>query len=231
MAIPHSIDNPVFVFHIDVVLLSLFALYVALTLPRSLVRLFQHSEILNGSFLRSGTAPPPIRQHRSHTYDSSGATKKRPIRSTNTSSTVRALVDIPGDRVEGKGGKSSKAQHLTHIIPLRAAAAADTKGSLSRRPAPSPRRPSRVPRWMRILCPTLAYALNFRVAPGVSFGNLLVLLTYAAVILYASLRYPDPLANPWRFGSLAISQVPIAVALAGKTNLLGLACGASYEKV
>jgi hypothetical protein len=201
-----------------------------LTLPRSFVRLFRHSEILNGSFLRSGAAPHSIRQHKSYSHGSSVATKKRPIRSTNMSPTVRTLIDIP-DGVEGKGGKSSKAQHLTLIIPLRAAAAADSEGSLSHRSAPSPHRPSRVPRWMRILCPTLAYALNFRVAPGVSFGNLLVFLAYAAVMLFASLRYPDPLANPWRFGPLAISQVPIAVALGGKSNLLGLACGAGYEKV
>ncbi|KAF8504342.1 hypothetical protein F5888DRAFT_1655000 [Russula emetica] len=84
---------------------------------------------------------------------------------------------------------------------------------------------------MRILRPTLAYALNFRVAPGISFGNLLVFLVYTALMLYASLRPPNPLVNPGSLGYLAISQVPIAVALAGKTNWLGLACGLGYEKV
>jgi hypothetical protein len=84
---------------------------------------------------------------------------------------------------------------------------------------------------MRILRPTVAYALNVRVAPGISFGNLLVFLIYAAIMLYASLRSPNPFVNPQRLGNLAISQVPIAVALVGKTNLLGLACGLGYEKV
>jgi hypothetical protein len=84
---------------------------------------------------------------------------------------------------------------------------------------------------MRILHPTLAYALNFRVTPGISFGKLLVFLAYAALILSASLCRPNPLTNPQLIGYLAMSQVPIALVLAGKTNWLGLACGVGYEKV
>jgi len=84
---------------------------------------------------------------------------------------------------------------------------------------------------MRILRLTLACNLNFRVAPGISFGNLLVFLIYAPLMLYASLSSTNPLTSPHRTGYLAISQVPIAVALAGKTNWLGLACGLGYEKV
>ena len=79
--------------------------------------------------------------------------------------------------------------------------------------------------------PTLAYALNFRVAPGFSFGKLLVLLAYAAIMIYASLRRSDPFSDSLRTGYVAISQIPIAVALAGKTNWLSWACGVGYEKV
>jgi hypothetical protein len=229
------INVPLFVFHIDVVLLSLFAFYVALTLPRALVRLFQPSELLNGFFLRSGTAPrtstPPL--HRSDTRGrSGGATRTKPMRSTSTrtNQTGRTLVDIPED---GEGGKNSKAL----IIPPRpvtaaAAAATTTRGSRSRRSPPSPRRvPTRVPRWTTIFHPTFAYALNFRVAPGFSFGKLLVLLAYASLMLYASLYRSNPFADPLRTGWVAISQIPIAVALAGKTNWLSWACGVGYEKV
>jgi ferric-chelate reductase len=218
---PQSINTPVFIFHIDVVLLGLFALYVVLTLPRALVYLFQNSEIQNSFFLRSesGAAPRTTSRHRADTHGSSGVTN------TPTSPSLPALVDIPENGVEGEKGKSSEAQCPALIIPPRAAGAADVKGF------PSRRVPTRVPRWMRILHPTLAYALNFRVAPGFSFGNLLVLLVYTALMLYASLRRPNPFSNPLRIGYLAISQVPIAVALAGKTNWLGLACGLGYEKV
>ena len=136
------------------------------------------------------------------------------------------VADIADDVIEGEKDMSSEALRPALIIPPRAAVAtADVEGS------PFRRVPVRVPNWMRILRPTLSYALNFRVAPGFSFGNLLVLLVYTALILYASLRRPNPFVNPQRIGYLAISQVPIAVALAGKTNWLGLACGLGYEKV
>jgi hypothetical protein len=141
---------------------------------------------------------------------------------------VPALVYIPEYGVEGEKGKGSEAQYPALIIFPRAAAAAaaaDVKGPLSRRI------PMLVIRWIRFLRPTLAYALNFRIAPGISFGNLLVFLVYNTLMLYASLRRPNPLTNPQRLGYLAISQVPFAVALAGKTNWLGLACGLGYEKV
>jgi hypothetical protein len=220
--LPQPANISLFVFHIDAVLIGIFAVYVAFTLPHALIRLFQHSEILNGFYLHAGSGS-----------GSPGATKMELIRSTNTptSPTVRALVDITGNGVEGEGGKSSEPQSLT-LITTPHAATADSKDSLTPRSIPSPRRiPSHVSRWRTILRPTLAYALNYRVAPGLSFGNLLVLLAYNSVILYAFLRYPNPLANAWRFGPLAISQVPIAVALAGKTNWLSLASGAGYEKV
>jgi ferric-chelate reductase len=230
MAVP--INNPVFVFHVDVVLLSLFAFYVALTLPRALVRLFQPSELLNGFFLRSGTAPTS--QHRSGTRSRSG-TRTKPIRSTSTrtNQTGHTLVDLPEDGIANEWVKSSKAQRPALVVPPRGNGN-NTRGSRSRsrQPAPSPRRgPTRVPRWTTILHPTLAYALNFRVAPGFSFGKLLVLLAYAAITIYASLRRSDPFSDSLRTGYVAISQIPIAVALAGKTNWLSWACGVGYEKV
>jgi ferric-chelate reductase len=236
MAIPHSISNPVFVFHIDVVLLSLFALYVALTLPRALVRLFQPSELLNGFFLRSGKAPAPTSHHRSGTRSRSGLTRNKPIRSTSTrtNQTGGTLVDLPEDGIASEWVKSSKAQRPALIIAPRGNGNGTRSRSRSRshQSAPSPRRgPTRVPRWTTILHPTLAYALNFRVAPGFSFGKLLVLLVYAGIMIYASLCGSDPFSDSLRTGYVAISQIPIAVALAGKTNWLSWACGVGYEKV
>lgn len=225
---PQGINLPPIVRQIDVVVLGLFALYVVLTLPRSLFRLFQHSEIFNGFFLRrSSAAPPSLRQLISHTpHDSSGVAKKTirlPV--ALTTPTVDKLGEAPEYSVEDKRHRSCKSQRRAFTIPARAPAAAKPKGFLSCRV------PSRVLRWIRILHPTLAYALKFRVAPGISFGNLLVFLAYAALILSASLSRPNPLANPQIIGYLAISQIPIALVLAGKTNWLGLACGAGYEKV
>ena len=79
--------------------------------------------------------------------------------------------------------------------------------------------------------PTIVYAFNYRIAPGFSFGKLLVLLAYATVMSYASLLRSNPFTDPVRTGYVAMSQIPIAVALGGKINLLSWASGVSYQKV
>ncbi len=157
--------------------------------------------------------------------------------STRTNQTGHTLVGLPEDgiTVTGEWSKSSKTQRPALIIPPRSNSNG-TRGSHSRsrshRPEPPPRRgPTRVPRWTTILHPTLAYMLNFRVAPGFSFGKLLVLLAYAGLMIYASLCRSDPFSDSLRTGYVAISQIPIAVALAGKTNWLSWVCGVGYEKV
>jgi ferric-chelate reductase len=224
-----------FVFHIDVVLLSLFAFYAALTLPRALVRLFQPSELLNGFFLRSGT----LRTHHqaADAHGRSSSTRRaKPIRSTSTrtNQTGRTLVDVPEDAENGNGkvpgGGRAGGAHASRpalVIPSRGHASHRSAPSSSQHRAP----PTRVPRWTTIVHPTLAYALNFRVAPGFSFGKLLVLVVYAGLMFYASLRRSNPFTDPVRTGYVAMSQIPIAVALAGKTNWLSWACGVGYEKV
>ncbi|KAI0300107.1 ferric reductase like transmembrane component-domain-containing protein [Multifurca ochricompacta] len=223
----HKINVPLFVFHIDILLLSLFALYVAFTLPRALVRLFQPSEILNGFFLRSGTSPaPPERSGstrilkqadkigRSGTVTRSNSnTRSQPIRSTSTRTnhSTRTLVDVPEDA------------NLPDPFPAIVTPCA--------RGSHKSRAPTRVPRWTTIIHPTFAYALNFRVFPGFTLGKFLVLLTYGVIMLYASLFSSSPFTDPVRTGYVAMSQIPIVMALAGKTNWLSWVCGVGYEKL
>jgi ferric-chelate reductase len=213
---PHQIDVPRFVFHIDILLLILFAVYVVLTLPRALVRLFQPSEFLNGLFLRSGASrASPERSNKARTLGRSGTTTKPdPVRSksTRTNHTTHTSVDAPED--------DKAPQTFQALVIPRARGSQKLHGP-----------PTRVPNWTTIVHPTLAYALNFRVSPGFSFGKLLVLLAYAVIILYACLIQSDPFIDPVRTGFVAVSQIPVAVALAGKTNWLSWLCGVGYEKV
>jgi hypothetical protein len=209
------INVPYFVFHIDVLLLSLFALYVALTLPRALVRLFQPSEFLNGLFLRSGASRPPERGNSSRSLGrSSTVTKTDPMRSKSTraNNSSRTLIDVPED--------DKVPETFRALTILRARGSQKSHGP-----------PTRVPHWTTIVHPTFAYALNFRVSPGFSFGKLLVLLAYAVIVLYACFLRSDPFADPLRSGYVSMSQIPIAVALAGKTNWLSWLSGVGYEKV
>ncbi|KAI9437377.1 hypothetical protein F5148DRAFT_1154396 [Russula earlei] len=115
--------------HIDVILLSLFAIYAALTLPRAL--------ILNGFFLHSGSSRPHnnTNLHRADTHGRSGTTRTRPIRSTSTrtNQTMRTLVDMPEDEEDVAGGvamaKNKNKARAALITPPRTAAATTTGGA------------------------------------------------------------------------------------------------------
>src|SRR6266404_1981117 len=207
----HVVNLPAFAFRIDVVLLGLFALYVALTLPRALVRLFQPSEILNGFFLRSGAQRSP------------------PSRNNSTRST-RTLI-----RAEtlGRSGTITKSRappmdHSTSAgktMDTDAFTAVVTPVARRARGAQQASAPTRVPRWTTIVHPSIAYALNFRVSPGFSLGKLLVLVAYGLVVLYACVFRSNPFTDFYRTGYIAASQIPVVVALAGKSNLLSWVSG------
>jgi len=227
----HRIDAFIFVFHIDLLLLCLFALYVVFTIPRALVYFFQPSEFFNGFFLRSGSLNVP---HQGDTLGRSGTTRgTKPMRSisTRTNQTAHTLFDKSGNGAGGGGGgnwktPSSPASPPALIVPPL------TGPGLSRRHITTPRRaPTRVPRWTTIVHPSLSYVLNFRIAPGFSFGKLAVILAYTTVVLYAFLYRSNPFTDPVRAGYVVMSQIPIVVALAGRTNILSWMGGVGYQKV
>ena len=219
----HKVNVPAFAFHINVLLLGLFALYVASTLPRGLVRLFQPSEIFNGFFLRSGAQPTP------------------PGRSNSTRTLLRAdTIGRSGTVTISKG--NANAPPVQHSTGAHAALCEDSKVTDAfptlvtpvanrARGAQQLYAPTRVPRWTTIVHPSLAYALNVRVSPGFSLGKLLVLLAYGLIVLYACFFRSNPFIDANRTGYIAVSQIPIVVALANKSNWLSWMSGIGYEKV
>jgi ferric-chelate reductase len=90
--------------------------------------------------------------------------------------------------------------------------------------------PPHVPEWPAIARP-LGGFLRFRVAPSYSLGQFLLVLGYSAVMAYSWFYKSNPFADPNRTGFVAVSQLPIIIALATKNNLVGLFLGAGYEKV
>ena len=74
-------------------------------------------------------------------------------------------------------------------------------------------------------------SFNFRVSPDFSLGKLLVLVTYGLIVLYGCLYRSDPFPDYDRTGNIVVSQVPVVMALAGKSNWLSWLSGVGYEKV
>ncbi|KAI0055968.1 hypothetical protein BV25DRAFT_1668797 [Artomyces pyxidatus] len=194
----HPLDVFKFVFHIDLLLLGLFAVYVLSTLPRALARFSRPSELLDGLFIRTGYQPVSIAHVRRQ--------------STRTHRRVRTIR------------QPSEDEHtvVSHAYVMHASSSAAPTASTA---------PMRVPRWTTLVHPLMAYALNYRVSPGLSIGKLVTLSIYFGINLYAGIYRSNPFTDPIRTGYVAMSQVPIVVALAGKNNWLSWACGVGYEKL
>lgn len=222
---PPTVDVPALAFHIDILLLGLFVLYAVSTLPRALVRLFQPSEIFNGFFLRSSA------QHTS------------PWRSTSTRALLRRDTLGRSDTVATSQGHANT--EPVHNSTAGALAAVDeernnTDGGFPALVTPVANRvrgtqpcyvPTRVPRWTTVVHPSLACALNYRVSSGISLGRILILMAYGIIVLYACLVGSNPFDDSNRWGYIAVSQIPIVVALANKSNWLSWVSGVGYEKV
>ncbi|KAH9074775.1 hypothetical protein EDB83DRAFT_2515632 [Lactarius deliciosus] len=219
----HKVNAPAFVFHIDVLLLGLFALYVASTLPRALVRLFQPSEIFSGIFIRSGVQrTPPGRSNSTRTLlraDTRGRSGTVTISKGNA--IAPPVHNSTGGAHAALGEDNKTTEAFSALVTPVANRARGAQQSYA---------PTRVPRWTTIVHPSLAYALNFRVAPGFPLRKLLVLLAYGLIMLYASFFRSNPFKDPNRTAYVAVSQIPIVVALANKSNWLSWLSGIGYEK-
>ncbi|KAG6876311.1 hypothetical protein C0993_004095 [Termitomyces sp. T159_Od127] len=77
----------------------------------------------------------------------------------------------------------------------------------------------------------LVMLLRVRLSPGFSVAQAAIMASYFAALLYAGLYKSSPFSDPVRTGWVAVSQLPIAIALATKNNILGSLMGFAYEKV
>jgi uncharacterized membrane protein len=90
---------------------------------------------------------------------------------------------------------------------------------------------TRVPTWSSVLYP-ISSIFEYPLTPGYSFGQIVLLLGYLAIVLAAELwNWQSPFTNSNRTGLVTASQVPIVFALATKNNIFGVLLGVGYEKV
>lgn len=79
--------------------------------------------------------------------------------------------------------------------------------------------------------PTIAFALQYSLRPGLSIGKAIILLAYSITVFYAIVYKCNIFTTPIRAGFVGISQLPLVVALATKNNVLGMLLGMGYEKL
>lgn len=77
----------------------------------------------------------------------------------------------------------------------------------------------------------VASALEYRLVPRFSLGQSIVLTIYTIIIAWASLVGSNIFTDENRTGYLAMSQIPVVVALATKNNIIGGLLGQGYERL
>jgi len=211
-SVPNPIPPPLnpadLVYHLDVLLAAIIACFVLFRLPRALARLSRAIEWTHGHILHSAR----LRRTSTHLIPI-GHSSSRFIPSERGFATDLAsdgdshshLVDgyITQHRTKGRkrGAKFSSSSYPPHI------------------PA--------CPAMARPLAPTLRY----RITPGFSVGQVLILSGYFATLLYVTLVQSNPFTDPLRTGYVAVSQLPLVFAFAAKNSIVGMFLGLSYEKV
>lgn len=82
--------------------------------------------------------------------------------------------------------------------------------------------------WSTLAFP-LARMLNYSVSRELNLGQAIIMVSYFGVLLFASLWHSSLFTDPVRTGFVAMSQIPVVVALATKFNLIGMVTDVAYQ--
>lgn len=209
-----SVDALSLVFHVDLFILAVAAVFALATLPRAFARLSRSAEWRRGHILRSTRLdyrrprrPPPLRPPPTPARES---TKTPPEEPQATSSS-------------GHDGITSEESHtyVSHTNLIRRPSTGKAAANLL---------PPHVRAWSAIL-PPVGNLLRYRLDSGFSLGQALVLGLYSAILVYPVFLKSDPFTDPLRTGFVAISQIPLVYMLGTKNNLLGMFLALGYEKL
>ncbi|KAH9855485.1 iron reductase [Lenzites betulinus] len=216
-----AVDNADLVFNVDLFLICTFGLFVLMLLPRATVRYTHKREWVNGHFLHS------VRLH------NVSSIIRRPSKRDALLSPFPAAHFPVHKKTEPyefddkeKWAATTDASH-TYASHSELVRSPSTASGRERR---RQNVPTHMPGWSTIL-PTIAAILRTTIRPGLTIGKGLVELTYFAVMLYAGLYKSNPFTDPIRAGFVAVSQIPIVVALGTKNNIVGMLIGFGYERL
>ncbi|KAL5512661.1 hypothetical protein ACEPAG_2927 [Sanghuangporus baumii] len=196
------------VFWLDIALLCVVGAFFLTFLPRMIGRFSNFSEWSRGLILRAGSPPDPMVQ-RMRDQDR--------IHRVNTSTTY---VDGGSDQSHTLANHSTSAYAYGRSGKEWSSAAS---GQTTNTPA-------HVVSLTSLFYP-LSKPFGYPVSPGKSLAKYLLVIVYMAGVLFLVFFKGDPLAHSNRLGYIATSQVPVAVALGTKNNVIGMLLGMGYERL
>lgn len=199
-----STQAEVFVFHVTLFLLSAIGFYVLLRLPRAFARFCRPSEWLTGHIFWH----IPYRNTRAQRVYANNPRNNFSSETCSAPETKEAASD-DSHTLYVHNNNNNKSQH-------QAQTAFDLPPHI-------------------VTCPAFLQRLvllhRVRLSPGFSVSQAAIMACYFAALLYAGLYKSSPFSDPVRAGWVAVSQLPIAIALATKNNVVGSLMGFTYEKV
>jgi ferric-chelate reductase len=226
VASPLAYSAMPFVWHVDILLLVAFGIFVITTLPRAFARYTHRSERL-GLFLRMNkSVTGPV------------STTAAPMSLPMPEMMERAHDDEVDRRSMVSAGTTMMEEHsMDHAIPPPT----EDTHTLGTHALLMPqsntnstaigRLPRHVPNWLSYTHPAISYALNYPVASGFPVKYLALLLAYFGVLIYNGTFRTSPFTDPRRPSDIAVAQLPLLIAFAMKNNILAVLSGMGYEKV
>lgn len=204
-----AVNPQTLVSNIDIFIAAVIALVILLRLPRGLARFWKTYEWCNGHFLgytrtRSRTASLSRRPSQSH-----------PTRHPSSSRRNRS----PGQE------KGYAPTDESHTLYSHTAVRLNQKGQQIQ-----PSYPPHISSYPSFIRPLVGLFRSSYV-PGYSNLQLLIMLAYFGVLLFALLYQSNTFTDPSRAGWIAVSQLPFLFAFAAKNNVLGWLLGVEYQKV
>ena len=195
--------DEVLVFWLNIGLLGAVGVLFLAFLPRAIGRFCNFTEWTRGLLLRTGSNPGPMSQPNGTHYRNDSTYSFGEVSSDHSST----LADHNPYGPSGKEWSSlpSGRGNVVH--------------------------PTHVRSFATVMHPLSKFFIH-PMAPNQTSGKFFLTLGYiVAVSVIAFKDAPGPLPDPNRLGYIAISQIPVVVALAAKNNAIGMLLGKGYERV
>ena len=193
------------VYWLDIGLLCVLGAFFLASLPRAIGRFSNLTEWGRGLILRSGTPTDPMIQR---------PTPNDQLYPVTTTSSF-------GDGVSDHS--HTLADHNAYSRPGKEWAS-----------MPSGRGDTVLPTHVRSLTTIfhpMSKIFTYPLGPRQSLGKFLMTIAYIGTIILIALNGNDPIKGPNRLGFIAVSQLPVVIALGTKNNVIGMMLGIGYEKV
>jgi predicted ferric reductase len=200
-----------FLTHINFFLLFLFVLYVLSRVPRALALFLSSSEWGNGHFLRSVEL--------SHPSCSPSSGHQVALVEFQSQGEGAQSASPPDNKERLQRNLTSHSDDFSYHLRLEEGGARQTSNF-----------PRHIPSTLPVLRPLLK-PLRTRLSPGFSNAQLLVLLAYFCVLVYAGFYKNNIFTDVDRTGWVATAQLPLIFGLAAKNGPIGWCLGMGYEKL